>query len=118
MASLRMFTMRRAYSASTFPASVSETSCTSRAKSGAPTSSSSALTLSLTVCCVRQTRSSARVQVPSSTTARKCSSCSKSIVHAPELSRVELSFLDRRFRHGRHLLNDALLQHHLLHLVE
>ena len=78
----RARTMRRAYPTSTLPASVSARSCASRAKSGAPTSSSSFLMLWLIAGCVRDIRSAARVKLPSSTTARKCSSCSRSIAFA------------------------------------
>ena len=83
MASSRARTIRRAYSTSALPASVSETSCRSRAKSGMPSSSSSFLMLWLMAGCVRPTRSAARVKVPSSATARKCSSCSRSIRSGP-----------------------------------
>src|SRR5438093_3804423 len=96
IASSRARTILRAYSTSVLPASVSDTSWRSREKSWPPISSSSFLMLWLTAGCVRETRSAARVKVPSSTTARKCSSWRRSIIPSPRRFRRSVCSRSRR----------------------
>src|SRR6187549_1775765 len=85
----------------------------SRANSDAPTSSSSRRMLWLIAGCVRFIRSAARVKVPSSTTARKCSRWSRSmrgrIQENSELGTQNFGALSSEFSSEFKVLSSKLL---------